>query len=68
MTETRNKPSPAKSLISRHKPKRREKKTIEGTILTEKNLKYFMRKDVKTIIFYFFIFYIWAYIIFNALN
>ena len=44
MTQTRTKPSPAKSLISRHKPKKTRKKTIEGFYFNGKKLKILYEK------------------------
>ena len=44
MTQTRIKPSPAKSSISRHKPKKTRKKIIEGYYFDGKKLKILYEK------------------------
>ena len=56
MTQSKNKPSPAKSLISRHKPKKTRKKTIEGYYFDGKKLKILYEKRRKNNHYLFFYF------------
>ena len=44
MTQTRTKPAPAKSLISRHKSKKTRKRVIEGYYFDGKKLKILYEK------------------------